>query len=76
MNRILRLLCLLLVNAGSLALAQAPGIGLYTFGSFDSRGFDTINLGNLNTHFEIPIIVKQGRGLNFNYSIVYDGLVW
>jgi RHS repeat-associated protein len=56
--------------------AQNLGTGLYKFGSFDSRGFDSINLGNLNTHFEIPIINKQGRGLNFSYAIVYDGLVW
>jgi hypothetical protein len=26
--------------------AQNLGTGLYKFGSFDSRGFDSINLGN------------------------------
>jgi RHS repeat-associated protein len=76
MNRLVRILCFFLVNMTSLAVAQAPGVGLYAFGSFDSRGFDTINLGNLNTHFAIPIVAKPGRGLNFTYSIVYDGLVW
>ncbi len=60
---------------GSL-LAQNPGTGLYANGTFDTHGFDTINMGNLNTHFEIPIVTKAGRGLPFNYSIVYDGLVW
>lgn len=58
------------------SLAQAPGTGLYAFGSFDNRGFDTINIGNLNVHYEIPIVSKSGRGMPFNYKIVYDGLIW
>lgn len=57
-------------------IAQAPGTGLYNFGSFDNRGFDSINIGNLNVHFEIPIVSKPGRGVPFKYSIVYDGLIW
>ena len=57
-------------------IAQAPGTGSYAFGSFDNRGFDSINIGNLNVHFEIPIVNKPGRGLPFQYTIVYDGLVW
>jgi RHS repeat-associated protein len=76
MNRFFRVLCLLLLSIGPVAFAQNLGTGLYAFGSFDSKGFDTINLGNLNTHFEIPIVNKQGRGMNFTYSLVYDGLVW
>jgi RHS repeat-associated protein len=76
MNRLFRMLCVLFLSASSLAFAQNLGTGLYSLGSFDSRGFDTINIGNLNTHFEIPIVAKQGRGINFNYSLVYDGLVW
>jgi len=56
--------------------AQAAGTGLYQFGSFDNRGFDSINIGNLNIHFEIPIVNKPGRGLHFQYSLVYDGLIW
>ena len=75
MVRIIRL-CVFLSVAAACASAQTPGTGLYALGSFDSRGFDSINLGNLNTHFEIPIVSKQGRGLPFNYSLVYDGLVW
>jgi RHS repeat-associated protein len=55
---------------------QNPGTGTYSFGSFDAKGFDTINLGNLNTHFEIPIVSKSGRGLPFTYSLAYDSLVW
>lgn len=66
------LLCLLPIQI----FAQAGGTGLYTFGSFDNRGFDTVNIGNLNVHFEVPIVNKPGRGLPFQYSLVYDGLIW
>ena len=59
------------------ALSQAPATGLYAFGSFDSPGFDTINRGNLNIHFAIPILSKTGRGgANFVFTLSYDGLVW
>lgn len=56
--------------------AQTQGTGLYSFGSFDSKGFDSINLGNLNLHFSIPVLHKPGRGLPINYDLIYDGLVW
>ncbi|MBB5345865.1 RHS repeat domain-containing protein [Tunturibacter empetritectus] len=76
MNRILLVLCVILLLVCPMAFAQNLGTGLYPFGSFDSRGFDSINLGNLNTHFEVPIVSKPGRGLSFAYSLVYDGLIW
>ena len=63
------------ISAAKLS-AQAPGTGLYNFGSFDNRGFDSVNIGNLNVHFEIPIVNKTGRGVPFKYTIVYDGLIW
>ena len=44
--------CALLIASG--LAAQNVGVGLYSQGTFDSKGFDTINVGNLNTHFEIP----------------------
>ncbi|WP_263417837.1 RHS repeat domain-containing protein [Terriglobus albidus] len=56
--------------------AQNTGVGLYPFGAYDSKGFDTVNIGNLNTHFELPIVSRPGRGLAFNYSLTYDGLIW
>ncbi|MBS1801304.1 MAG: hypothetical protein JSS95_15945, partial [Acidobacteria bacterium] len=58
------------------ATAQTPATGLYSFGSFDNRGFDSINIGNLNIHFEIPLVSKPGRGVNFDYRMVYDSLHW
>ncbi len=76
MNRSVRILCVFLLSFTSAALAQNLGTGLYAFGSFDSRGFDSINIGSLNTHFEIPIVSKPGRGLPFSYTVAYDGMIW
>ncbi len=77
MLRLRALVVLTLFFALSISLtAQVPGTGLYAFGSYDNRGFDTINVGNLNVHFEIPIVSKTGRGKPFNYSLSYDGLIW
>jgi hypothetical protein len=72
MNRIVRSFCVFLLSFSSLAMAQSLGTGLYGFGSFDSRGFDTINLGNLNAHITIPIFHKTGRGIPFAYDLTYD----
>jgi hypothetical protein len=57
-------------------VAQDTGEGTYAFASLDNRGFDSLNLGNLNTRFNIPVVGRQGRGLPFNYSVQYEGLVW
>lgn len=38
--------------------------------------FDTVNLGNLNVHFAIPVVHKAGRGTDFTYDISYDNSVW
>jgi RHS repeat-associated protein len=45
---------------------------------FESFGgdFDTVNLGNLNVHFSIPIFHKAGRGISLNYSQSYDSSIW
>jgi RHS repeat-associated protein len=76
MNRIIRLFCVATLSVSSFAMAQNLGTGLYPFGSFDSRGPDTINLGNLNSHIDIPIFHKAGRGIPFAYDLTYDSLVW
>jgi RHS repeat-associated protein len=56
------------------ALAQVLA-GLQTFGSF-AGGPDTINLGNLNADWSIPIVNKVGRGSNFTYNLQYDSSVY
>ncbi len=50
--------------------------GIPPFGSFGGGPFDTVNLGNLNVHFAIPILNKAGRGTPFSYSLGYDSSVW
>jgi YD repeat-containing protein len=73
-----------LLSVVAVAVLTAPVVatgqiatGIYNYGAFDSKGFDTINIGNLNSHFQIPVFSKQGRGgLNFNHSLVYDSSVW
>lgn len=50
--------------------------GTYPYGTFDNRGFETINVGNLNVHFSIPVLTKAGRGLPFYYNLSYDSSIW
>ena len=57
------------------ALAQVS-TGTPSFGSFGGGPFDTINLGNLNVHFAIPILHKAGRGMSFSYDLSYDSSIW
>jgi hypothetical protein len=66
---------LLLVVSASFAYSQVA-TGSYPYGTFDNKGFDTINVGNLNVHFSIPIINKPGRGLPFWYNLGYDSSIW
>jgi RHS repeat-associated protein len=58
-----------------LVLAQVI-TGTYPYGTFDNKGFDTINVGNLNVHFSVPVLNKSGRGLPFYYDLSYDSSVW
>lgn len=50
--------------------------GTPPFSSTSGGSFDTVNLANLNVHFEIPIFSRPGRGLPFHYSLTYDSSVW
>src|ERR1700692_2350468 len=50
--------------------------GTPAFNSFGGGAFDTVNLGNLNTHFAIPILHKAGRGVPFYYDLTYDSSIW
>jgi RHS repeat-associated protein len=55
---------------------QQPLTGAPPFASMSGGAFDQIDLGNLNVHFEIPIIDKPGRGSDLTYSLTYDTSVW
>src|SRR2546430_10301062 len=67
------LACLLLAFVALPAVAQT---GLPPFGSFQSAGFDTVNLQNLNDNFSIPIVSVPGRGTDFAFSIAFNSLMW
>jgi RHS repeat-associated protein len=76
-NRVLSSLALF--TAVILLLAFPCGAQLQTgmppFNSF-SAGVDTVNLGNLNVHWNFPIVQKSGRGLPFNFSLSFDSSIW
>src|SRR5712692_6365356 len=58
------------------ALAQGPATGFPPYGSFEAGRFDAVNLQNLNVNFSFPIVHTPGRGLDFNFAVVYDTLIW
>ena len=75
MNRHTILLAFTFAILPAVLFAQ-PATGLPPFGSFSGGTFDTINNGNLNVYFQIPIVNKAGRGLPFTYTLTYDSSVW
>ena len=60
---------------GSIASAQVS-TGTPPFSSIGGGPFDTVNLGNLNVHFAIPVLHKAGRGMPFTYDVSYDSSIW
>jgi RHS repeat-associated protein len=73
-------LTLFAVLLSGLSFGQATGVppasGPQAFGSFGGGPFDSVNLGNLNVSFSVPIVHKTGRGLPFNYDLTYANSVW
>jgi len=67
------LLAVLLLSAGTSAQVVT---GTPQFGSFGGGPFDVVNLGNLNVHFDIPVIQKAGRGSPYTFTMSYDNTVW
>jgi hypothetical protein len=53
-----------------------PQTGTYSLGAFDAKGLDTINIGNLNAYFSVPVYSKPGRGLPFYYNLAYNSSMW
>jgi YD repeat-containing protein len=78
MKRIYRVSCLmalLVLVAATASFAQST-TGTPPFGSFSGSSFDAVNNANLNVHLTVPLISKPGRGMPFNYAIIYDSSVW
>lgn len=52
-------------------------VGIYPNGAFDTKTLDTINIGNLNVYFTVPVYSKAGRGtLPLYYNLAYNSSVW
>ena len=64
-----------LIFLASLCHAQVD-TGTPAYGSFGGGPFDAINLGNLNSHFAVPMVSKPGRKMGFSYAMAYDSSVW
>ena len=73
LRKIATLFVLLLAST---SLLGQVATGTYTYGTFDNKGFDTINVGNLNVFLAVPILNKSGRGLAFRYNLQYNNSVW
>lgn len=58
------------------ALDAQVATGSYPYATVDSFGTDSVNVGNLNVHIDIPVFTKTGRGIPFNYNLAYDSSVW
>jgi RHS repeat-associated protein len=74
----LRILALI-VAIPTLALqcmCQTALSGTPPFNTISSNGIDSVNLGNLNVHLNIPIYSRAGRGMPFNFSLTYDSNFW
>jgi hypothetical protein len=73
-------ICLLLLSIFVYVIALPSeaqvATGVPAFNSFGGGPFDTVNLGNLNIHFMIPILHKAGRGIPFNYDLTYESSIW
>jgi RHS repeat-associated protein len=70
------LLILVLLTRVASAQSAQVATGTPAFGSFGGGPFDTVNLGNLNVHFVIPVVNKAGRGMSFSYNLTYDSSIW
>src|ERR1700720_1075710 len=69
---LLAVVCITLL-VGSLASAQtSPATGFPQWGTFNRDAIDTVNVGNLNVHFEFPIFAKKGIGLDFYAHLLHD----
>ena len=77
MKRIGKAIYLLLILTGVTAMASAQvATGVPPFSTINGGPFDGVNLGNLNVDFAIPILGKPGRGIPFNFSLVYNSSIW
>src|ERR1700693_3076563 len=65
----------ILISLCCLSTRAQVTTGTPPFGTFGG-GPDVINLANLNSHVNVPILNKAGRGAPFTYNLSYDTSVW
>lgn len=70
-----RYFALITILISGFTVAQVS-TGTPPFSSLGGGPFDTVNLGNLNVHFSIPVLHKAGRGVSFVYDLSYDSSIW
>ena len=63
-------------SSGSAPPPAPVAAGTPPFASFGGGPADSINLGNLNIHLDVPIISKPGRGMPFTYDLKFDNSMW
>lgn len=68
-----RFLSALILSFGISASAQT---GFPLWGSFETSPFDAVNRQNLNVNFAIPLVSTPSRAGAFNYTLIYDSLIW
>ena len=73
-SRALCILLFLLLSLVPYSLSQVA-TGIIPFNSYGGGPFDTVNLGNLNVHFSVPVLHKAGRGIPFVYDLNYDSSI-
>jgi RHS repeat-associated protein len=72
-----RVLCALLVLLSLVSYLQSQvATGVLPYNSYGGGPFDTVNLGNLNVHFSVPVLHKVGRGMPFAYDLNYDSSIY
>jgi RHS repeat-associated protein len=69
-------LCAVILLVHVVCAQSVPPTGVPAFGSFNRDSIDTINLSNLNIHFEFPIFAKKGRGLDFHANLAHDNMFY
>lgn len=68
-------ICLAVLFAAASASAQVS-TGTPPYSTIGGGPFDSVNLGNLNVHFTVPVLSKAGRNLPFSYGMNYDSSIW
>ena len=67
---------ILFVTFGTQYGFSQVAIGAPPYSTIATGTFDSVNVANLNVHFEIPVFSKPGRGIPFQFNLRYDSSIW